>query len=513
MADEVPASKPGASLAARTALSFGWVFAWRMLSRILGIASTLILVRILLPADFGLIALAMSITHAVEMMSALGVQDAVVRHPNPTRAVYDTAFTMGVLRALANAVLIAAIAWPMAIFFDDMRLVPIVLAAALGLVITGCENIGVVEFRRDLKYDRDLVLRLIPRLLGMAATIGIAFAWQTYWALVAGGLVIRIAGTALSYSFHPHRPRLTLAAWRDLTGFSIWVWLSSLVGLVRDRAEVFVVGRVMGPSAVGTFSVTVEIAVMPMTELIQPLATVLFSTFSRAARDDGESRELYLRFLGLAGFVTIPAGVGIGLLADPMTHVLLGPNWTAAIPVLQVMAVVNALTTFGFLSRAVLEARGRMTIIFSVNLVVGIVRLVAGIALVSWFGLLGAAIGAMIGSTVDQSILWRATCRTLDMSWLRIAARLWRPVLGAAVMAAAIVGAGYHVAPPSTSVPGQIVLMVATAVAGAAVYSATVLLAWLACGRPAGPETDLWGTGRASLSRLGARFRGEPLAR
>lgn len=495
-------SKPGRSLAARTASGFGWVVAWRALSRVMGIGSTLILVRLLLPSDFGLIALAMSITQAVELLSALGVQDAVVRYQNPSPDIYNTAFTMGVLRAIANAVMIAMVAWPMAAFFDDMRLVPIVLAIALGILITGCENIGVVEFRRDLAYNREMWLRLFPRVLGVVVTIAMAVIWRSYWALVVGGLVNRLAGTAMTYTFHPHRPRLTLVMWRELAGFSIWVWVSALVGMARDRVEVFAIGRMLGTAAVGAFSVTVEIAILPMSELIQPLAQVLFSSFSRAAWDDVESRDLFLRFLGLSALCTIPIGVGIALLADPLTHVLLGPNWISAIPVLQVTAAFNGLMTFGFLSRAVLEARTQMSVIFTANAVVGVVRLVAAIVLVAWLGLLGAAIGAIIGCAVDQFILFRATCRTLSLPWFSIGERLWRPLLGSLTMAAAIVATGFHLMIPGAGPVLQVLVMLATATGGAAIFVVTVLLAWLLCGRPLGAEADMLRAARESLARL-----------
>ena len=95
-------------------------------------ASTLVLVRLLAPEDFGLIALAGSFTLAVEALALIDVEDAVARDPAPVRAVYDTAFTLGLLRGLAIGAMIAALAAPAARFFSEPRLEAVILALGLG---------------------------------------------------------------------------------------------------------------------------------------------------------------------------------------------------------------------------------------------------------------------------------------------------------------------------------------------------------------------------------------------
>ena len=94
------------SILSRTALGAGWVVAWRMLTRVLGLISTLILVRLLAPADFGLVALATSFALALDACLSIGVEDQLVRSNNPRPALYHTAFTLNLFRCLAVAALI-----------------------------------------------------------------------------------------------------------------------------------------------------------------------------------------------------------------------------------------------------------------------------------------------------------------------------------------------------------------------------------------------------------------------
>ena len=493
------------SLSARTVAGLGWVIVWRTLSRVLGIGSTLALVRLLAPTDFGLVALALSVTQAVEVLSLMGVQEALVRLAEPTRDIYDTAFTLNLLRAAANAMVIAIVAWPIASFFGEPRLVPIILVTAGSIFLGGLENIGIIEFRRQLSFDREIVIRIMPRLIAIATTIAIAALYRTYWALVVGSLVNRVTGVIMTYVFHPHRPRLTLVAHRELLGFSLWVWIVSLVGMLRDRIEVFLVGRLFNLTSVGVFSVALEIATLPVSEILQPLSHVLFSTFSRASHDADELRRLFLRFYGLAAATTVPVGIGLALLADPIVHVLLGPAWLNAIPMIQAISALGAVTSFGLICRSVLEARGQMRAIFNVNVATTAIRLVAGLALVEWIGPLGAAFGYAIGAFFDQALLFHYTRQRLSVPLARLAGCLWRPVLASAAMVTAVIAIGLHLTPPDSNLPTIVVRMLAGVILGASVYMFILWTAWRISGKPDGAETDMLQALREALAKVGSK--------
>jgi lipopolysaccharide exporter len=151
-------SAPEASLTVRTARSAGWVIAWRMLTRILGLISTVVLTKLLLPGDFGLVALATSFALAVDGLSELGVGEALTREMSLDRDMYDTGFTISFCRGLLTAAVIAMGAWPVAAFFGDPRLGTITLVLAVAMLLSSVENIGIVDFRRDLAFQKELQL-------------------------------------------------------------------------------------------------------------------------------------------------------------------------------------------------------------------------------------------------------------------------------------------------------------------------------------------------------------------
>ena len=327
----------------------------------------------------------------------------------------------------------------------------------------------------------------MPRLLSIIATIGTALVWHTYWALVVGILINRILGNILSYTFHPHRPRLTLTEWRALTGFSMWSWFITLVATVRDRIEMFILGRAAGSEQVGVFTVAMEIAILPWTEFMYPLTRVLFAAFSRAAADPADTERLFLRFLGISAIVVIPAGAGLAVLAEPIIAVALGPRWLPALGFLQLVAVGGVLTSFGFIGRALLEARGFVRKSFWITSFTTGIRLTLGIALIPTWGLIGAGLSAVIAQAVDQTVMFFNSGRLLRLPVERLIATVWRPCVGSICMTAVLVTADMHhpdLAAPKAWLFGGVII-------GVIVYTVVVLLAWFAAGRPVGSETDI----------------------
>jgi lipopolysaccharide exporter len=187
-----------ASVSTRAAIGAGWVIAWRMVSRNLGLISTLVLVRLLQPSDFGLVALAGGLIASVDSLSAIGVTDALIRARDPDRDLYDTGFTLNALRSIATALIIALIAWPVGNFFADSRLTVVMLALSVGTLLGAAENIGTVDFRRYLEFHKEFSLNVWTRVAGVLPTLATAAIWHSYWALVTGLLLMRAVRIPLS---------------------------------------------------------------------------------------------------------------------------------------------------------------------------------------------------------------------------------------------------------------------------------------------------------------------------
>lgn len=325
------------SILRRTATGAGWIIGWRAVTRLLGFISTLVLARLLAPADFGLVALGTTLSGSLAAISSIGVEDALVREEAMSHDLYDTGFTLNAMQGAGTTFLLIALAWPAARFFGDPRLVLVILVLAFIALCSGINNIGIVEYVRGLDFRREFLLLSFPRFAGFIITIVIGTVWRSYWALLGGMLVSCVMSLALSYIMHPYRPRLSLREFGTLWHFSFWSWASGVARTVRDRTGAFLIGRYLGITDLGTYSVGFEVAVLPITEFLSPLGRACFPAFAATRRAGGTGGDLLLRVTSAATAISMPAAIGVSAEAGPAVRLLLGPSWCRTIPVVQVL--------------------------------------------------------------------------------------------------------------------------------------------------------------------------------
>lgn len=465
-----------------------WMVLFKFIDRGIGLVSTMILARLLVPEDFGLIAMAMSLVAILEVFGAFGFDMAIITNPAAERRHYDTAWTFNVLFGLVCGIALLGLAVPAAGFFQETRLVPIVLVLAAASLVQGFENIGVVAFRKELRFDKEFRFLLGKRIASFAVSIPLALVWQSYWALVAGILAGRITNVLLSYYVHPYRPRFSLAARGELIHFSKWLLLNNLLVFGRERSGDFVIGRLAGPRSLGLYSVGYELSYLPATELVAPINRAVFPAYAKLATEADRLKGYFLRVLGVIAVLALPAGVGIALTAHLFVPLLLGTKWLDAIPIIRILAISGTLgalqTNFGSVYLAI--GRPRITTeMMALNLIILVPLL---IVMTRMHGSPGAAWAVLSTSLVMVCAnIWRLKT-ALDLRMAALISNLHRPLIATLVMTLVIANlpeAGGAVESSHLS------MFLVSLVTGAAVYVAALLGLWYLEGRPQGAERDL----------------------
>lgn len=474
----------------QTAAGAGWTVGWRMATRLLGLLNTLILTRLLMPSDFGLVALGSSFVVALDAVSALGVEDALVREKTPDRELYDTGFTLNLIRSALTGTILALSALPTAGFFREPRLADVLFALALGTTAGGLTNIGIVDFRRTFSFDREFRLLIMPRLAGVVVTVTAALLMRSYWALIAGILTSRSLAVILSYVMHPYRPRLSLRAWRHLAGFSVWTWALGTAALIRDRGDGFLIGWSLDATQVGIYNVGTEIADLPTTELVAPLGRACFSGFAAARHTGEDSGQTYLRVVAVVTLLTFPVAIGISLLADPMVRLAFGPKWLEAILIIQVTALFCSTTVFGQISYALFGAHALLRPMFMITLAGMTLRVLLLIVLLPSLGILGAVYAAGVPMLCEYAIYVALTLRRFKLRLIDLWRRVWRPLVATVVMAAWLYALGLGWTATSGDAASLACQIVIAAGLGAGIYLSTIGVLWFAAACPAGAETD-----------------------
>jgi len=472
----------------------------RWTDRLIGLFSTLILARLLAPEDFGLVAMAMVAVGLVDVLLDLGVVAALIQNRDATDDDFHTAWSLRLAQAIVAAVIVALCAPMVAQYFDDRRVTDVMRLIGLTVLIGGFENIGIARFQKDMEFGRDFKFFFWRRVIGAVVTLGLALWLRSYWALVLGSLATRTAGVLLSYLMHEFRPRLSFAKLRTLWSFSQWSIVLGSAQYLNNRLDQIAVGKRSDAATLGAYSVGDEIASLPTTELLAPLGRVMFPAFVNARQDNVEFRRIVHLSFSVQALLGVPACVGVALVATELVPLLLGDKWWRAIPFLQVLGFVGVVSSLTSSSHYALLALGRIrelafyTVarlgLFATGLLISfpVIR-PQGIAVLR---LSVAALGLL-------GMMWLLHRAVPEMKPLEMLRGAVRPVLAAAFMVPAVLGAAWLLA--DSSLPA---LLAAKVAAGVFAYAATSVVLWRIAGLPDGAERYVLEQVRARLAGVTA---------
>ena len=475
---------------AQIARGAAWMILFRLFDRSVGIVSTTILARLLVPADFGLVAMAMSVIAIVELATAFSFELALIQKADPAREHFDTAWTLNILIAFGGAVLTAALAYPAAAFYGDPRLVPVMFVIGAAWLVSGFENTGTANFRREMDFSAEFRWMSSKRVASFIVTLIAALAFRSYWALVIGMATGRVTGVVMSYAMQPFRPRLSLSRARELFSFSGWMLATNIAGVGLSRLPHIYVGRVFGAQLLGAYTVGSEIANLAHTELVAPINRAMFPGYSRLVDDPETFRRVCIEATAAILLVVLPVSAAVAVLAEPMVRVLLGDQWHAAVPIIQILAFAGAIAAVNSNNLSVYLALGKphlSTLVLGTRAAVFLVVVLVfapghGVVAVAWAEFVAAVGYLAVGLPVLFSSL-RLRTRDYIMT-------LWRPLLASALGAAAVHAAIGALGRPDSFSVALLQLVVGLAV-GCVVYPAALWLLWNLAGRPEAIETML----------------------
>lgn len=338
------------------------VVGMRWVDRLIGFVSTLILARLLVPDDFGIVAMASIIVGLIDTLLDLGVGSALVQNKAATRDDFDTAWTLRLMQA-GFAALIIWFAAPLAAdYFRDPRVLDVIRLMSVTILIGGFENIGIVAFQKNMEFGRDFQFFFFRRVAGFVVTIALALWWQSYWAMVVGALAGRSLGVVISYILHEYRPRFSLIRLRKIWSFSQWILVRNLGNFGQMQIDKFLVGRRADASTMGAYTLADEIAAMPSTELLAPLGRVLFPLFVDAASDPQRLKNAFCKALGIQSLLALPAGVGLYIVARDAVLLLLGDRWLPAVPLVETLALISVVSALTYSGSYLLLALGKVSL-------------------------------------------------------------------------------------------------------------------------------------------------------
>lgn len=354
------------SLRSKVLSGLYWTGGARLLGQLMTWAITLVIIRLLTPGDYGLVAMASVFVGFLALIAEAGLGPALVQMQELDDLKVRRIFGAVILIDLALFALQFAAAPLIARFFQEERLVLIIRVLALQFPIMIFTVIPNALLSRRLEFKSQSVIGLASAVCGSLGSLALALSGYGVWALVLGGMIQALCGAVAINVVAPFLrwPDFSFKGMRGLIVFGGQLTASRVMWFLYSQADVFIAGRVLGKELLGFYSISMHLASLPVQKVASIVNTVAYPAFAEAQNTPEKIPAYLLRVIRMLSFFSFPVLWGMSSIAGEIVTVLLGPKWDAAVVPMQLLPLVMPLTMFSTLLHTAFQGIGRSNVVF-----------------------------------------------------------------------------------------------------------------------------------------------------
>jgi len=426
------------SIATRILKSSFWQYLGSWLDKLIGFISTIILARILVPDDFGVVAATAIITGLFHVISSVGTDLYLIRQKNISSLDLDTGWTINIIMKSLSGISIFLLADIISEYMGDARLVLVLQIVSLSSLLAGFNNIGMVLYEKDYNYRPRFMVRLTSRLLGFVVKVALALYLNNYWAFIIAELVEVTVGLIGSFIAHPFRPRFSFSNWKKQWLFSQWILLKSIFVFVRFRVDNVLLSHFLPLESLGVYTVSKDVASLPAGQIIAPIMEPLYVGLSEIHNDNFLFADRVYKALCLLFIIVLPISLGIYVTADNIVYTLLGDKWHHVVPLVMIITFTLIPGILGDFFTRVMTSMGRVKLLFQFEFFFGVTSISTYLILAKYMTLQDFASLNVVLTSVNTFIVLLVLTQLSSLSFLRIFGLSFLPCLSAVAMLYAV---------------------------------------------------------------------------
>lgn len=450
---------------------FGWTAGSRLLGQILTWGVTIVVMRILSPGDYGLLAMATVLVTFLALFAEMGIGGAIVQARDVDIKTMRSVFGLVVLMNLVLFVLTISLAPLVSTFYGQDQLTSICQIIAIQFLVGAMGVLPDAQLQRRLEFKWRSIIDLSAVLVQSATTLALALNGFGVWSLVISSLVgatCRVVGLNILAPF-PYFPSFEFRGLGKLFTFGGYVVAARILGNVSNQADTVIGGRVLGQEQLGYYSVGMDLASLPMQRVASIMNAVAFPAVAAIQDETKRIADYLVRGMRILNLLTFPVFWGIASIAPELIRLLLGSKWEPAIVPMQLLALVVPLRMSWQIMPPILLGMGQARLV-ALNHVVLLIGMVSAFLVGVQYGLLGLSLAWVFMFPIVFLINFKTWLVVLNLRARDFALAVRSPAIAAAGMAACIAAVRL------VGLGGNLFTLVALIVVGAVSYLALVWL-------------------------------------
>lgn len=376
------------SLARSAVAGAKWNTASLAVSTLLTVLQTVVLARLLSAEDFGLVAMLLVVTAFAESYADAGIGNGLIHRQDATTDQLSSLYWTTLVAGWTVAGILVLLAPAISELYREPRVERLVQVSALGFLIVPFGQQFRILLQRELCFRTLAIVEIVATVVGVSVALACAYAGLGALSFVWGKIAHTGIATALfsAIGFRRWRPSLH---WRrsDLKGFLSFGFFQmgeKSINQLGSKLDYLIIGRVLGPEALGAYSIAYQLIILPFLRLNPVLTRVAFPVFARKQDDPRAVGRGWLFITKSLAIVVFPLLAGLALTADIVVPVVLGSGWETVPVLIAILAPVGVLKSLSGPAASVLLAHGRADLGFYWNLAVSVLNGAVFLVAVQW---------------------------------------------------------------------------------------------------------------------------------
>ncbi len=347
-----------------------WTFAEQFGNQIIGFVISLVLARILLPSEFGLIGMIAILVGLGRVLVHSGLTQSLIRNKDCDQEDYSTVFYFNLGSSLIIYVLVYFLAPFVADFYDQTILTKIIRIYCLTFVLTAFSAVQMARLTKKMNFKIQTLITLPANIIGGAAGIVMAYSGFGVFSLVWSQVIISTVSTAQVWFYSKWKPVLVfnLEKFKEHFNYGYKLAISGVIEVLFKNAYILVIGKFFSPAQVGFYTRAETMKHLPVSNISNALNKVTFPLFASIQQDDLRLKRVYKQLMQMVVFVISPVLIFVAVLAEPTFRFLFTEKWLPAVPYFQILCVTGILQPIHSYNLNVLKVKGRSDLFLKLKL-------------------------------------------------------------------------------------------------------------------------------------------------
>lgn len=377
-----------------------WIGTLRLSTRAIALLKTIIIARILLPEQYGLVGIAMLVLAFIEIVTDTGINVFLLQEKERIDKFINTAWVVSIGRGVLIFVLLLILSPFIATFFKTPLSLPLLILISLVPLIRGFINPSIIKLIKNLEFSKEFWLRFSIYAFDTVIAISLALITKQASSLIYGMIFGAMLEVVLSFYLLNPRPKFKFNKdqFEEIFHRGKWITGAGIFQYFFREGDDIIVGRVLGATSLGLYQMAYTIATLPITEVADVLEKVTLPVFIKISQDNKRLLKAYMKTTFVSLGVVLPFGIALFLFAEQILLILLGPDWVGAAGALKVVAiyaVIRATLNPTLTALLAIKKQHAVTVITFVSILgMGISIL----PLISVYGIVGAGASTIVGS-------------------------------------------------------------------------------------------------------------------